>query len=239
MNLGIFTTIKVKQGIPLFFDKHHKRLLTHAKALKLPRPSAIEKKVTNFLKETTLTDCALRVTITDKGQVSIEHRPIPPTSPISLITVPDTRDKNKIFKTTNRVVNEQAKKLAENSGADDALFVQEDNIIESTICNVFSLNTKGQIITPNLDGKGLNGITRQIIMEQADVIEEDIPETTSGPLVLVNSLRIQQVNILNGEKIADGKVLFEKIKKLIEKTEHEYINSCYATPIVIPANAGI
>ena len=90
--------------------------------------------------------------------------------------------------------------------------MNENQLIESTIANIFSLNKNGDIITPRLDGKGLKGITRKIIMQNINVFEEEISENTIGPLVLTNSLRIQKVTHLNGKELEDAEELFQKIK---------------------------
>src|SRR6185369_2220052 len=156
MNKGIFTTIKVKNGIPLFFEYHQKRLISHSKKLQLDIPYFSFKDVHTFLEKNNLTDCALKILMTTrKGQpeMTLESRPLPlATDTIKLITVPDTRDSYKTIKTTDRVVNEKAYKLAKKHEADDALFVQNTLLIESTISNIFSLNKNGDIITPPLDG---------------------------------------------------------------------------------------
>lgn len=217
---GIFTTLKVQNSTPLFFDRHHQRLEHHTKALHLPLPQNIEKKVQEFIQQEKLLTCALRIIITKEG-ILFEDRPLPPSSlPLSLITVPDTRDeKDKIYKTTNRIVHDQAKKFAQQQDARDAIFVQNGFLIESTIANIFSVNTKGQLITPPIEGLGLNGITRQLIMEQTDVLEEEIPLTTTAPLVVVNCLRISNVTHVDRKKIDDGDTLLHKIKSLLIKVE--------------------
>ncbi len=225
INFGIFTTIKVKQGIPLFFDKHLARLLSHMKYLHWNTFSFfLEEKVTKFLLENHAQDCACKIIVTNengKSSVTLQIRPLPPeVAEIKLITVQDTRDRYKILKTTNRLVNEEAKQYAEKKGANDALFIQNDAIIESTICNVFSLNEKSELITPALEKKGLKGIARQVIMENAHVLQSDIPQQTNGPLVLVNSLRVQKVSHLNGRALQDGEKLYQKIKSTLEKAEN-------------------
>jgi len=223
MNIGVFTTIKVRQGVPLFFEEHQNRLLTHTKALKIKQPTNLEKKVKNFIKKNSLTDCALRITCIDK-KVLLESRPIPPVNPISLITFTDTRNQNKIYKTTERAINEQAKEFAAKNHANDALFINNNYLIESTIANIFSLNEKGEIITPPLDGKGLAGIARKIIMKNLPVREEKIPQNSTQPIVLINSLRVQMITHLNGKKLQNADKLFQTIKTTLEKTENEYLS---------------
>jgi branched-subunit amino acid aminotransferase/4-amino-4-deoxychorismate lyase len=186
---------------------------------------SLKKAMQNLVKKNNVDDCAIRITVLNEEQpfVIMHARNLPTTQKdfVNLITVPDTRDVFKTIKTINRLVNEQATEQAKNQGADDALFVQGKNIIESTICNVFSLDAKGKLITPPLDEKGLRGITREIIMEKTKVAEKNISQETKGPLVLVNSLRIQKVRILDGRKLQDGEELLKKITSLIEQATNE------------------
>ncbi|HSA83984.1 MAG TPA: aminodeoxychorismate synthase component I [Patescibacteria group bacterium] len=224
MTSGVFTTIKVKQGIPIFLEEHENRLLSQAKSLQIKQPSGLEKKIKNFITKNSLVDCALRVEITSKGRLICTFRPLPVSSSIRLLTIPDTRDEKKIYKTTDRSVNEKAKKFAEEHNADDALFTENNKLTESTIANIFSVNKNGDIITSPLNGNGLRGIARKIIIENFSIIEENIPENTRQPIILTNSLRIQKVTYLNGKKLKTANTLFEKIKNVLEKAEQEYIN---------------
>ncbi|MBI5122529.1 aminodeoxychorismate synthase component I [Candidatus Roizmanbacteria bacterium] len=225
MTNGIFTTIKVKSSIPLFFELHKNRLAKHANKINLGSFSLSYSDIQKYLKKNNITDCVLKITVTKKNNktiVDMQTRTLPQSLPIKLITVPDTRDKNKILKTTHREINMEAMKKAQKNNANDALFVQNNNIVESTIANVFSINKKGQIITPPLENKGLKGITRTIIMQNLDIVEEEIQEDTKRPLVLTNSLRIQKATHLNGKKLQDADELIEKIKDIISKVEIDY-----------------
>ncbi|HWY79607.1 MAG TPA: aminotransferase class IV [Candidatus Sulfotelmatobacter sp.] len=226
MNIGVFTTLKVIDGIPLFWNMHQKRLIEQAKKLNLGEINISVQNIRTYLQKNNLTECALQITITKQNRLpilSIQHRPLPQTSiNYKLITFDDKRNYRKIYKTTDRAVNEQAKKLAEETGANDALFTTDKTIIESTIANVFSLDKKGEIITPPITKKGLNGITRQLIKRHGNIVETDIHQNTKGPLVLVNCLRIQKVSHLNGKKLINGNVLLQKLQALLEQTEKEY-----------------
>src|SRR6185369_2662109 len=227
MNIGIFTTIKVKNGIPLFFEHHQKRLISHSKKLQLDIPYFSFKDVQHFLQKNNLSDCALKIIMTTrKGQpeMTLQTRPLPyPNENIKLITVADTRDKYKTIKTLDRHAHEEAQKLAKKQDTDDALFVQNNNLIESTISNIFSVNKNGDIITPPLVGRGLEGIAKKIIILQTPVIEEEINESSTGPIVLTNSLRIQKATELNGKKLEDAEELYQKIKTFIENAEEDYL----------------
>ena len=228
MNSGVFTTIKIQNSIPLFFNRHHKRLVFTAKKLNIGHVEISYRDVERYLQKNKLTDCALKITITKqngKPHIVIQKRPLPQIAEkYKLITVTDTRNYRKIYKTTDRAIYIQAKKTAEERGGDDALFIGTDTVIESTIANLFSLSKQGEIITTPIKGRGLNGITRQLIMEQTPVKEVTIHQNTKGPLVLVNCLRIQKVTHLNSKKLIDGQILLKKLQTIIKTCEQSYLS---------------
>jgi branched-subunit amino acid aminotransferase/4-amino-4-deoxychorismate lyase len=224
MSLGVFTTIKVRDFLPLFYEDHMRRLLTQAKALGITPSQFSREEAVEYLQSRYLDNCALRIEFTGEDQLKLTSRPLPaPASePIPVIIVLDTRSKNKVYKTTDRQVNDQARKQANDLGASDALFAFNGNIIESTICNIFSINSRGQLITPNIAGLGLAGITRQIIIDNAPVIQTHITEDSTSPMVLVNSLRVSRVGQINSNKIDDSAELAQKITALLAAAEKKY-----------------
>jgi branched-chain amino acid aminotransferase len=219
--IGVFTTLKVIQGVPQFFDRHKTRLMSHAEQMNITTPPLSLQDIKAYLKMHNLSNCALRITIINKSgipKLSIEDREFPnQTHGIHVITVEDKRDKLKTLKTTNRTTNLQAKELAEKRGADDALFVQNGMLIESTYANIFSIDSLGNLITPPLDKKGLQGIARQVIMERTQVIEKDIPQDITCQLVAINSLRVEAIITIDGRILPDASELVQKLKTILEE----------------------
>ncbi len=228
MNIGVFTTIKIIGGIPLFFEQHQNRLISEAKTLKLGNITLTVQDVKIYLENNNLSNCALKIIVSkekNKTIIKMETRPLPPQNEtIKLITVDDKRNKYKTIKSTDRTINNQVKNFAKKHNADDAIFMKDKTLIESTIANIFSINKHGDIITPPLDAKGLKGIVRKIIMKNLNVLEEEIPENTNQPIILTNSLRIQKVTHLNGKKLKNADKLFQQIKTVLEKAETKYLN---------------
>jgi len=228
MTLGVFTTIKIQNGIPLFWSSHLKRISSQAEKLNVGPVLLSFGRVKTYLKQNNVSNCALKIIATKengKTEIIYKTRPLPQNfTSCKVITVEDTRNYLKIYKTTNRAINENAKKQAEEKSADDALFTLNSNIVESTISNVFGINKNGELITPPIKAKGLGGITRQLIMKQTTVTETDINQNTKGPLVLVNCLRVQKVTHINGKKLIDGERLLQKMKTIIEQNEKDYVS---------------
>lgn len=221
--MTIFTTLTVRDSIPLFFEKHQNRLAQHAQAFAILFPKGLYSLVAKYIHHHNLTENALRIEL-QKNEILITHRTLPQMKkPFTTITIPDTRAPDKIYKTTARSINELATKFAQEHNADDALFISNGNLIESPIANIFSMDDSGTLITPPIAGKGLNGITRQVIMENQHVLEREIPATTTGPLVLVNSLRIQPITSVNGKLLQSPEELVERLRLLLQDTENSYV----------------
>lgn len=243
---GIFTTIKVRNQCPLFLDRHLNRLETSSSQLNIRLPSYILN-VTSYIQKATyavigknnLTNGGIRITITP-SIIYIYAFTIKQfnNKTIKLITTPDTRDIYKTHKLTYRIPHLLAKEKAQSQGAEDALFTQNNGLIESTAANIFScvsdnsspaaaLAEAGQlsIITPSISGKGLNGISRQILMENLPIQEQDIPANTSNPLILINSLNLRIVENIDGRRLNQSSEFINLIRQTLNKAEKKYIAS--------------
>jgi branched-subunit amino acid aminotransferase/4-amino-4-deoxychorismate lyase len=66
MNIGVFTTLKISNGIPYFFNKHQQRLASHAEKLHIGQVKINEEDIQNYLRQNNLYDCALKIIVTTK-----------------------------------------------------------------------------------------------------------------------------------------------------------------------------
>ncbi len=90
---------------------------------------------------------------TDIFQYSIEG--------VKTITVNDERWSRPDIKTTQLLPNVLAKTKASSNNAYESIFIDADNFItEGSSSNIWIFNKKNELITRNLDGKILSGITR-------------------------------------------------------------------------------
>jgi len=142
---------------------------------------------------------------------------------VAVITTPDTRDSYKIHKLTYRIPHLLAQQQAQAKGARDALFTQNGKLIESTTANIISYINKDTIITPPILGKGLNGITRQILIENLPIKEKAIPSDTTDPIILVNSLSLQIVESIDGRKLKQNSEFVNLIRQTLDQAEKSYI----------------
>lgn len=213
---GIFTTVKVTNAIPLFLELHLKRLgIENKKELVL-------QKIASFQKENKKASFALKI-IVEHGDILFETRELPTNGVISAILY-KSKKLLPVVKQIDRTIYEKAQQKAQKCNAQEAIFVNKNYILETTIANLVS-EEKGQLITPTITNQGLKGITRQILLNSGQVIEKDIPISTEYPLVAVNSLRIMQIEKIDNKKLPSAKSLFVQVAEILRRAEEEYANS--------------
>ena len=180
-----FTTLRIENGAPWFWEDHVARLreTTAALGYRLPEPvdlySALPRAVGGTLK--------VRLTVQPDGQVQREVEPYePPAAPWTLRPVPVEPDSDFVrFKTTARVWYDAARELL--AGEDDALLFHSsghdmDNplVLETTIANLF-FEIDGEVLTPARSAPLLPGIARtrilaapfparETVLRQSDVV---------------------------------------------------------------------
>ena len=83
---------------------------------------------------------------------------------VKAITLNDNRWSRPDIKTTQLLPNVLAKTLANKNNAYESIFIDDDGFVtEGSSYNIWVLNKENQLITRNLDGKILSGITRNSI----------------------------------------------------------------------------
>lgn len=227
---GVFTTLKVREGIPLFFAQHSNRLRSGMQELSIAGSLStdLSDAVRRVIVKNNTSNCAIRITvIAGQPNASLPIVIVHATTlgdnkkPINVITVPDTRDHYKTIKTINRIPHLLAMLLAEKQQAKDALFCQDNFLVESTIANIFSLQGN-KVVTPPIKDRGLNGITRQLLLQHIPAQEQEIPLDTTDPLLLVNCLGIHSVARINGKAIRQDEQFVKKIRDMIHQLEEKY-----------------
>ncbi len=94
---------------------------------------------------------------------------------VATITIPDTRWSRCDIKSIALLPNVLANQQAKEHGAFEALFVRDDVVIEGSHSNLFGV-VDGRLITYNLCGYILGGITRRLIMERAPEVGISVSE---------------------------------------------------------------
>jgi 4-amino-4-deoxychorismate lyase len=201
---GLFETIEVQDGKPLFLGQHLSRLIKSCKRLKIPEPDADEltRNVIRVCKNTA--HAVLKIIITrGMGQRGyFQPNPIIPTQVISINPYPEFASEfsslgvNLRFCETRLSLNpslagmkhlNRLEQILARAEWDDAaihegiMLDMQDRVIEGTMTNLFYV--KNNIVyTAKLSYSGVAGIMREIIMEllaenNQPAIEHDFDKT--------------------------------------------------------------
>jgi branched-chain amino acid aminotransferase len=248
---GVFETIAVTNGVPLWRFEHLQRMSAAAATLSIPFP---EDKIDNAIDA--LTHRArghnvLRLTLT-RGEATrdLSSAGKSPTligtlqsfdadlrfKPATLITSSIRRNEHSPasgLKTTSYIDNILAAREAEAARADDAVVLNSKGIIAcTTIANVF-LAVEDVLITPPLADGALPGIMRSAIISSAKHLGIKVKEKSIKPsdakkadaIFLTNSLRfIRPVTRYDGHRFRKPP---KSVKMLIEallQSEQDQLN---------------
>lgn len=200
---GVFTTIKVSEGEPLSLEKHLARLVRDTAAIRLAAPireveAACLGLVSRLGMESGLLKAVLTRGVGRRGLstknvsgptilVSASALP-PPRPPLRALTVPDERGPLAAHKTLNYLPNVLALGRAEEVGRDEAIFVRDGLLLEATVSNLIG-DVDGRLLTPPLGGRVLGGVVREVLLEEGVISEGYLPQSISGPLYCINSVR--------------------------------------------------
>jgi branched-chain amino acid aminotransferase len=220
---GVFTTMKVSGGAPLFLGKHLERLVRDAAAIHLAAAPVGEVEAACFglISRLGMEDGVLKVVLT-RGSgprglstrnvegpsvvVSASGLPVPRPA-LRAISVSDDRGPLAAHKTLNYLPNIIALRRAEEAGCEEAVFARDGLLLETTTSNLVG-EVEGSLLSPPLGGRVLGGVVREVLLEEGVVREGDLLTDVSGPLYCVNSVRgIEPVIELDGWALrSDAKI---------------------------------
>lgn len=224
---GVFETILVTDR-PLFLDAHLLRLKKGITALNI-KNSIEEKFVLNIIESYNINNCVLKIIVTDKNIVlTTRANPYKKEHYEQGLKLKVSNIKRNPFshftyiKSLNYIDNMLERELAQKEGFDEVLFLNiEDKLAEGSASNIFFIKNN-KLYTPSLSCGILNGIIRDWVVNNYDVIEgnyslEDL--LTSEGAFLTNSLmgiiKIASINnyVLNYDKTINK--LKEKYSQVI------------------------
>lgn len=182
---AVYEVVVSYNGNPFLLEEHMVRLKRSMAGLQFPPVDliALEKEMRNLFNVSEINNAALYLQIS-RGTAPRNHaygnqmapqiimtiRPAPAipaekrAKGFEVITVPDTRWGRCDLKTVQLSSNSMAKQQALDSGADDAIFVGDDEVLrEGTSSNLFMV-VNNEIITHPTDERILPGITRQAVI---------------------------------------------------------------------------
>ena len=148
---------------------------------------------------------------------------------VKAITVRDNRWSRPDIKTTQLLPNVLAKTLANKQGAYESIFIDDQGYItEGSSSNIWIINNENEIITRNIDGKILSGITRKTVAEFAKLNDLKVLEKKFSKEDMFNAKEVfltsassfvTPINEIDEVKINNGNIgqLSIKLKKLYFK----------------------
>lgn len=159
------------------FDRHEARNQIQALSFDLEHPACI------------------RLMASRSGALALEARPLPPAwpEPADVIMLPlpvDVSDWRLRHKTSDRGFYEDARRIALEAGAHEAVFVRDDGLVtEGTITNVF-VARDGLMLTPPARLGLLPGVLRARLLAESKACEEALTVADlEGEFLLGNALR--------------------------------------------------
>ena len=196
---GVFETLDVLQGKPLFFEQHYRRLLLGCQHLLIPCPEfeLLHAEALQLASDSEQAVLKLIVTRGTGGRGYRQPSVISPTRLFSLHPHPDypaawqqegvtlrlcqkrlaINPDLAAIKHLNRLEQILARAEWSDDGIQEGLMLDaEQQVIEGTMSNVFAVK-HGELLTPRLDRCGIAGIVRGLILDAADSLALTVRET--------------------------------------------------------------
>ncbi len=226
---GLYETIAVRNGRPARVSAHLARLHHGAQVVGLDVPKddkALESALTEVAQANDIGEGVLRLTVTrgpaghglalpDSASPTLliigRSQKISPAPLVSAIIATVTRrnehSPTSRIKTTNCLDAVLALREAVESGADDALLLNNaGNLAEATTSNLFAV-IAGKLVTPPVVDGALAGVMRGDIVKNLGAEERSItPAELAGAseAFLTSSLRVRPLIAVDGKPIGDG-----------------------------------
>jgi len=224
---GVFETLKAVDGRPFAVRRHLDRLRRSADGLDLRVPfddDQLRAAMAEVLASHDLPRARVRVTVTGgaaplgsergEGQATVVVAAaslweVPPTAPVCVVPWPrNERGAMAGIKTTSYAENVKALAYAKERGCAEAIFATTTDLLcEGTGSNVF-VALGGRLVTPPLSSGCLAGVTRELVLEVTDAVEEDIPMAAlreADEVFLTSTGRdVQAVNRIDDRDVPTG-----------------------------------
>ncbi len=234
--LGLYETLKIVDGVPVFFDEHVARLERGIEALGLQRPCTVAdlaEQVCRLSEASDVPNGACRVLVTagpPDGKpnllIKVEVR-VFPDRPLRVIAFRGVRVSAQ-FKAMTVMQSHLAQQAAAAAGADDAILVDDEGrIFEGATSNVFILRGGGMATTP-AEGAILPGVMRAEVEKVAHeagipVVEAYGRVTELRPddgMILTSSVRgIVSVESVDGRQLRVDGDLASRLRELVAADE--------------------
>jgi branched-chain amino acid aminotransferase len=204
---GVFSTLRVVEGVPFAFERHWARISRDAAALHVPlppEPETIRRGLLELIEANHARQCSLRLVIVRNGGGMWEGPGLSQPSDVIALTadskdwgasvklayVPHARHAANPFagaKMLSWAMNLTWLESAQARGFDEVILLNErGEIAECTSANIFIANG-AEVWTPPLSSGCLPGITREVLLEEIRLPGIRIAEKVLMPADLENA----------------------------------------------------
>ena len=188
---GLFETLAVSQGRPLWWERHMQRLFAGAARLGITPPgeTVLREEAWRLCKD--VDRAALKIVLTrgSSGRGYAIHQAMPPTRVISLSPWPDYPESHAMngvdvracrtmlsrnprlagIKHLNRLEQVLARAEWRDEYTEGLMLDEGGLVIEATMSNLFLVHN-GVLLTPDLSACGVEGIMRGLVLEKAEML---------------------------------------------------------------------
>lgn len=235
--LGCFETIYIRKQKPIFLDEHLDRLITSLEIFNIKSPSRekLHKKIGRYISKYFQQDGALKIIVSQENIIltkrNIFYKDSDYTRGFDVNVSKVIRNETSILtyhKTLNYGDNILEKRKSKALNYDEPLFLNtKGEICEGATTNIFFIKDK-KLCTPKIECGLLNGVVRQYMMKNYDVIEQniDVNEIENYNSVFMTNSLVGIVPV-NSITFNDKKYIFNKenvvqyIKKYKEVLEND------------------
>lgn len=239
---GIFETIRIYNGAPIFLEHHIRRLRKGLKKTKIKMPEIdFSEIIRNLIRENRFYDGILRITIT-RGECVVPPWTEEPQKPTIFVYLRDLNISEYAYKKGIKIIfvfedefgvsstmpgvkslsyqsSVVARILAKNKGAGEAIFVDPRGFVtEGAGSNIFFVN-RNKIKTPGIRFGVLSGVTRGVVLQLARSLGFDVEECNCPLTMYKRSEGVFLTNSAFGVLGVRG-----KITDAVRKIQEEYLN---------------
>ncbi len=260
---GVFSTLRVAQGVLFAFERHFARLKRDARLLRVPfdwSPADLHSSLSRLIEANAAFDAVLRVAIV-RNHGGMYEGPLPtPQSDLVAFTAdrkfwgseakltyePHARFGASPFagtKITSWAQNLALYEKVSQAGFDEAVLLNEENqVSECTSANIFAIRGE-HVYTPPLATSGcLPGITRAILLEEIDVPGVTINEQVLTPsdlessdcVFITSSTRdLLSVRSIAGHELRQEMEIFHALKSAFASNLRTYVAGASSGKVLV------
>ena len=252
---GLFTTIRIVEGIPFAFERHWKRLVRDATRTHCPFPfeeETVRAQLSEVLRANDVREgCARIYAIYNQVGVWRSDEKIPQVDLLLYSAgLPNYREPARLglrehgrhaasplagVKVTSWLNNVLSLHEAQQAGFDEVVLLNErGEVAECTAANIFCVRG-GRVATPPLSAGCLEGITRGVLLEIAAAAGVPVEEHRLRPVdlyaadeVFISSTNRSMLGVseINGHKLAGAPgPITKKLEKIFAGYMREYIDA--------------